>query len=161
MRPGLGTASGSLGARCALAAIRAYQRYLSPHKGFSCALRGATGGRSCSAYGYRAIARAGLRQGLRLLRRRLKACGDKHRYGGGPLSHQHGDCDPGCDLSCDTGDVVSDTCEVLGDCASCDFWSRRRSNKTAQTREQNLDPVRARVRKAKRELAEDATRAED
>jgi putative component of membrane protein insertase Oxa1/YidC/SpoIIIJ protein YidD len=55
-----------LAARCALAAIRAYQRHLSPRKGFSCALRGATGGRSCSAYGYRAIALCGLGKGLRL-----------------------------------------------------------------------------------------------
>ena len=62
-----------LAARWALRAIRAYQRHLSPRKGFCCAHRGATGGDSCSAHGYRVIARCGLRKGLRLLRRRLEA----------------------------------------------------------------------------------------
>jgi putative component of membrane protein insertase Oxa1/YidC/SpoIIIJ protein YidD len=37
--------------RLALAAIRGYQRWISPRKGFRCALRTATGGDSCSAYG--------------------------------------------------------------------------------------------------------------
>ncbi len=35
--------------RIADAAIRAYQRRISPHKGWSCAVRVATGGPSCSA----------------------------------------------------------------------------------------------------------------
>lgn len=148
----LSTASGSLGARFALAAIRAYQRHLSPHKGFSCALRGATGARSCSSYGYRAIARAGLRQGLRLLRRRLKECGDKHRFGGGPLSYQHGDCDPGCDA----GDVLSNLCGC-----GWDLGSWRKSRRKAQIDAANQDLVRARIEKAKRKLADDSTRAED
>jgi putative component of membrane protein insertase Oxa1/YidC/SpoIIIJ protein YidD len=100
-------------ARCALLAIRAYQRYLSPRKGFSCALRHATGGRSCSSYGYRAIARCGLRKGWRLLRRRLDACGRAHRFGGGPLSYQQGSIDPGCDLG------VPDVC----DCCSSSWGS--------------------------------------
>jgi putative component of membrane protein insertase Oxa1/YidC/SpoIIIJ protein YidD len=39
----------------ALAAIRGYQRFLSPLKGFSCALRVFTGDESCSAYGDRVI----------------------------------------------------------------------------------------------------------
>jgi putative component of membrane protein insertase Oxa1/YidC/SpoIIIJ protein YidD len=42
-------------AALALAAIRCYQRRISPHKGFSCALRVATGGAGCSAYGYAVI----------------------------------------------------------------------------------------------------------
>jgi putative component of membrane protein insertase Oxa1/YidC/SpoIIIJ protein YidD len=71
-----------LGATCALAAIRAYQRVLSPRKGFCCALRAVTGGDSCSAYGYRVIARCGLWTGLRLLRRRLDACARQHRLAG-------------------------------------------------------------------------------
>ena len=53
----------------ALAAIRFYQRRISPHKGFSCALRVATGGASCSAYGYAVIARFGLARGLGLLQK--------------------------------------------------------------------------------------------
>jgi putative component of membrane protein insertase Oxa1/YidC/SpoIIIJ protein YidD len=138
-----------LAARCALAAIHAYQRHLSPHKGFSCALRGATGGRSCSAYGYRVIARCGLRKGLRLLRRRLDACGQTHRFGGGPLSYQHGDCDPGCDLSCDVGDVASGVFDVLGNCG-CDLGSWGRSNKKPKVNDADFEALRARVEAAKR-----------
>ncbi|MBB5367258.1 MULTISPECIES: membrane protein insertion efficiency factor YidD [unclassified Janthinobacterium] len=63
----------------ALWAIRAYQRYLSPYKGFSCAYRVRTGRDSCSGYGYRVIARHGLIPGWALLRRRLHACGAHHR----------------------------------------------------------------------------------
>jgi len=63
----------------ALWAIRAYQRYLSPYKGFSCAYRVLTGRDSCSGYGYRVIARHGLIPGWALLRRRLHACGKRHR----------------------------------------------------------------------------------
>ncbi|ATD62555.1 MAG: membrane protein insertion efficiency factor YidD [Janthinobacterium svalbardensis] len=63
------------GKHLALWAIRAYQRYVSPRKGFSCVYRVLTGGTSCSNYGYRVIARHGLRPGLVLLQRRLCACG--------------------------------------------------------------------------------------
>jgi putative component of membrane protein insertase Oxa1/YidC/SpoIIIJ protein YidD len=58
----------------ALALIDAYQRHLSPRKGYACALRACRGGRSCSRYGARAIARAGLGAGAILIRRRLRAC---------------------------------------------------------------------------------------
>lgn len=54
--------------------IGAYQRYLSPRKGYCCAYRSCTGGRSCASYAKRSISRAGLVGGLVLLRRRLKAC---------------------------------------------------------------------------------------
>jgi putative component of membrane protein insertase Oxa1/YidC/SpoIIIJ protein YidD len=143
----------SFAARCSLAAIRAYQRHLSPRKGFSCALRGATGGRSCSAYGYRVIARCGLRKGLRLLRRRLDTCGRQSRFGGGPLSYQHGDCDPGCDVGCDGGDLASGVCDVLGNCGSgcgCDLGSWGRSNKKPKLNDADFEALRARVEAAKR-----------
>ena len=55
----------------ALAAIRLYQRHLSPHKGFCCAYRVHTGRASCSSLGYRAIRRFGLWLGLVILHRRL------------------------------------------------------------------------------------------
>lgn len=61
--------------RLVLAAIRLYQRWLSPHKGFVCAYRVYTGRDSCSAYGYRVINRYGALVGLALLRRRLADCG--------------------------------------------------------------------------------------
>jgi putative component of membrane protein insertase Oxa1/YidC/SpoIIIJ protein YidD len=142
-----------LAARCALGAIRAYQRHLSPRKGFSCALRAATGGRSCSAYGYRVIARCGLRKGLRLLRRRLDACGRQHQHRGGPLRYQHGECDPGCDLACDVGDVASGVYDVLGTCSSCDFGSWGRSNKKLKAKDVDFEALRARVEAAKRRNA--------
>jgi len=41
------------GKHLALWAIRAYQRHLSPWKGFRCAYRVLTGRDSCSAYGYK------------------------------------------------------------------------------------------------------------
>jgi putative component of membrane protein insertase Oxa1/YidC/SpoIIIJ protein YidD len=100
----------------ALAAIRGYQRWLSPHKGFCCALRALTGGDSCSAYGYRVIERFGLRLGLGLLERRLELCGHVHRSAvpaapppppspavRNPWRHkEQGHCDVPCDSSCDT-----------------------------------------------------------
>jgi putative component of membrane protein insertase Oxa1/YidC/SpoIIIJ protein YidD len=57
-----------------LALIGAYQRHVSPYKGYCCAYRARTGGRSCSRYAQRAIWRAGWWSGLILLRRRLRAC---------------------------------------------------------------------------------------
>jgi uncharacterized protein len=112
-------------AALALAAIRFYQRHVSPHKGFSCALRVATGGASCSAYGHAVIARFGLRRGLGLLQRRLDLCGHVHmRTHPHPhprppphprLKHQRGSCDvPACDAPCDL------PCHGHGHCLSFD-----------------------------------------
>ena len=105
--------------RLALLSIRAYQRYLSPVKGFSCALRVATGGDSCSAYGYRVIDRRGIRQGIGLLRRRLKACGNAHRQNigraHGPLHAQRGECDLPCDYNlCSCGCDLLDFKKAFG-----------------------------------------------
>jgi putative component of membrane protein insertase Oxa1/YidC/SpoIIIJ protein YidD len=98
--------------RLALAAIRGYQRWISPRKGFRCALRTATGGDSCSAYGYRVIERFGLRCGIGLLQRRLALCGHVYRTAApgrrapavrNPWRHkEQGHCDVPCDSSCDT-----------------------------------------------------------
>jgi putative component of membrane protein insertase Oxa1/YidC/SpoIIIJ protein YidD len=128
----------------ALAAIRVYQRWISPHKGFCCALRVHTGGDSCSAYGYLVIARFGLRRGLGLLDRRLELCGHVHRTltparpapsARNPWRHkEQGHCDvpcdsPGCDLPCHGGHgstFDNGLCEVI-DC--CDGWDCGRSNR--------------------------------
>jgi putative component of membrane protein insertase Oxa1/YidC/SpoIIIJ protein YidD len=130
-----------LAARFALRAIRSYQRHLSPRKGFTCAHRGATGGDSCSTYGYRVVKRCGLRIGLRLLRRRLNACGSQQRFGGGPLSYQHGDCDPGIDADC-CGDVLSSGCDLS--------WMSKKKQKSNSV---EFDALRARVEAAKRKNA--------
>ena len=54
--------------------IVAYQRYLSPLKGFSCAHRAFHGGDSCSEWSRKAVLRAGLIRFPALLFRRLRAC---------------------------------------------------------------------------------------
>lgn len=114
-------AASRLPAALALAAIRFYQRHLSPHKGFSCALRVATGGASCSAYGHAVIARFGLKRGLGLLQRRLELCGHVHMrtHAAAPphprLKYQQGFCDaPTCDGPCDL------PCHGHGHCLSAD-----------------------------------------
>ncbi|KAB8059547.1 membrane protein insertion efficiency factor YidD [Janthinobacterium sp. FT14W] len=113
------------GKHLALWAIRAYQRCLSPWKGYSCAYRMLNGRDSCSAYGYRVIARHGLRTGLPLLQRRLRACGERHRQHlalppparrSVRRQAQAGYCDlpaPDCgECACDCADIAS-----LADCS--------------------------------------------
>ncbi len=58
-----------------VAAIRGYQRFLSPYKGYHCAY-GAyyQGGASCSEYGRRSIERFGLVEGGLMLRARFDEC---------------------------------------------------------------------------------------
>lgn len=128
----------TLTTQLALAGIRLYQRYLSPVKGFSCAYRVLTGGDSCSAYGYRAIARHGLLLGTGLLRRRLQACGEQHRQHlarqAAPrrMTARHraqaGDC--ACDLPCDlsAADCVSNLCDASDLLECCDWGSRKKKN---------------------------------
>jgi putative component of membrane protein insertase Oxa1/YidC/SpoIIIJ protein YidD len=139
--------------RLALLAIRGYQRYLSPFKGFSCALCVATGGESCSAYGYRAIRRGGLQVGLRLLRQRLLLCGHVHRrrsVARHPLLHaQRGHCDLSCDVPTDL-DCACDSLDTLsqfGDCSSVsrDWWRSRRGNRTSADTT-HLDTLAQRIR---------------
>jgi putative component of membrane protein insertase Oxa1/YidC/SpoIIIJ protein YidD len=152
--------------RLALSAIRGYQRFLSPYKGFSCALRVATGGDSCSAYGYRAIRRGGLQVGLRLLRQRMHLCGHVHRRPAAarhPLLHaQRGHCDLSCDVptdcSCDVPASLDFAGDTLGTCTDCsapwDMWREfrdrrgRRRITTAQSAE--LDALAERVRQRAR-----------
>lgn len=65
--------------RFLLAAIRFYQRKISPHKGFCCAYRRYSGGPSCSNLGYRSIRRFGVWRGLALLRQRFDKCSIAHQ----------------------------------------------------------------------------------
>lgn len=115
----------------ALLAIRAYQRFLSPLKGYACAFRVLTGRDSCSAYGYRVIERFGLLRGMALLRRRTRACSrhyHAHRAAASAMRYrtarhqaQAGYCD--CDLpSTDCTNYACDASELL-DC--CD-WPRKK-----------------------------------
>ncbi|RQO55902.1 membrane protein insertion efficiency factor YidD [Paucibacter sp. KBW04] len=126
----------------ALCLIRAYQRWLSPHKGFSCAYRVHCGRASCSALGYRVIRRYGCWQGLALLRQRLQLCGLAHRrYGVLPsprlsLAGQRGLCDPGCDLPCDLpgGHTSCDVCDAFS-CFDCCDWPSRKTHRRQSPRE--------------------------
>ncbi|HXE37595.1 MAG TPA: membrane protein insertion efficiency factor YidD [Azonexus sp.] len=118
----------------ALAAIRLYQRHISPRKGFCCAYRHHTGHASCSALGYRAIRRFGLWRGIGVLRRRLGKCGVAHRRYAvrRPAFHgQAGFCDLPCDLPCDF-DASGCAGNLLADCSPCDCsgdWGSSRKNK--------------------------------
>jgi putative component of membrane protein insertase Oxa1/YidC/SpoIIIJ protein YidD len=134
--------------RIALAAIRGYQRWISPHKGFCCALRAATGGDSCSAYGYDVIARFGLRRGLGLLGRRMQLCGHVHRSRAplrpvpaarNPWRHrEQGHCDVPCDSTCDT------PCD--GDC-SWEWGETRRRDQERKRDKAHMDALARRIAK--------------
>jgi putative component of membrane protein insertase Oxa1/YidC/SpoIIIJ protein YidD len=105
--------------RLALTAIRLYQRYISPHKGFCCAYRFHTGKASCSALGFRAIQRHGVLEGLDILRKRLQRCSIAyHRYGQhqAPLRHwkkQSGFCNIDCGACPDFGSCDNIACDCL------------------------------------------------
>ncbi len=125
-----------------LAAITAYQRYVSPYKGFRCAYRAHTGRRSCSALGYRAVRRFGALRGLAILRRRTYLCGVAHRrYGAtgdcpSAFQTQRGFCDAGCDFPCELpsldGCLSGLDAASWCDCGSCDWPSRRRHDEREQ-----------------------------
>ncbi|MFD0913181.1 membrane protein insertion efficiency factor YidD [Methylophilus luteus] len=119
----------------ALYAIRFYQRFISPYKGFHCAYRYHTGHASCSALGFRAIQRYGVIDGCIVLRKRLYRCGvSHHRYSPPrlrPHRLQRGDCDMVCNLPCDHECKMPNlrSCpffEALqcADVCSCDWTSR-------------------------------------
>jgi putative component of membrane protein insertase Oxa1/YidC/SpoIIIJ protein YidD len=102
-----------------LAAIRAYKRLVSPHKGFACAYRVHTGAASCSTLGYRAVARYGVFRGLGVLGLRLEQCRLKHeRHGGRRLlarRSQAGFVDCACDASLCDGSI----CDLCGGALDC------------------------------------------
>jgi putative component of membrane protein insertase Oxa1/YidC/SpoIIIJ protein YidD len=105
----------------ALRAIAAYQRYISPFKGFCCAYRFHTGCASCSQLGFRAIRRYGLGAGLQVLRSRLQRCGVAHRRfspASAPRNRQAGFCDLSCDLPCNGADAdcACTACDVFSNC---------------------------------------------
>ena len=139
--------------RAVLAAIRGYQRYISPHKGFCCAYRKHTGRASCSALGYRVVQRYGILSGLVLIRRRMFLCGvAHHRYSQlAPMYAQGGFCDFSCDVPCDAGCIPSDGChfpstETLSsyvsccDCGSCD-WPRNKKRNSEREQYVYIPPL--------------------
>jgi uncharacterized protein len=135
----------------ALAAIRFYQRYVSPYKGFRCEYSLHTGCASCSALGYRAMRRHGVFGGLSLLRERTYRCGVAHRrYSDRPrrsFRSQRGDCDLGCDSPGDcgfdlpSGRSLSRFCDFVSccDCGSCD-WPHRKRKKSKEEKYVYIPP---------------------
>jgi putative component of membrane protein insertase Oxa1/YidC/SpoIIIJ protein YidD len=109
----------------ALLAIDAYQRHLSPYKGFTCAYRCVKGGPSCSTIGARLIRRYGVVDGLLLTRRQLQRCAQvaERRRGPNGRFRQRGDCDPGCAAGCDAPDpgqcLQGAECLNPGGCDGC------------------------------------------
>jgi putative component of membrane protein insertase Oxa1/YidC/SpoIIIJ protein YidD len=64
----------SLVGSLAISMIVAYQRFISPYKGFHCAFRRAHGGPGCSEFGKQAIREHGFSNGIRILRQRFREC---------------------------------------------------------------------------------------
>jgi putative component of membrane protein insertase Oxa1/YidC/SpoIIIJ protein YidD len=99
----------------ALFLIRAYQRYVSPYKGFGCAYRICTGRQSCSALGYRAICRHGFVRGLLMLNARLLRCRAAWERQTGvsrSLHSQRGACDLPCPVDCDLPSCDLPSCDL-------------------------------------------------
>jgi putative component of membrane protein insertase Oxa1/YidC/SpoIIIJ protein YidD len=155
-----------IAAALALAAIRFYQRFVSPYKGFSCALRVATGGASCSAYGHAVIARFGLLRGLGLLQRRFELCGHVHMRTRAPapphprLKYQRGFCDAPCDLPCDgpghcaSADTITDVAGCVCDASDC--WQPSRTGRLQRARSsEELDAAAERVRRREARIREE------
>jgi uncharacterized protein len=158
-----------IAAALALAAIRFYQRFVSPYKGFSCALRVATGGASCSAYGHAVIARFGLVRGLGLLQRRFELCGHVYRRAHAcppphpRLKYQLGFCDAPCDLPCDghghcmSADTAADAASCVCDVADCGRPSRKGRLQRTRSSE-DLDAAAERVRRREARIREEGDR---
>ncbi|CAG1772357.1 hypothetical protein BAC2_02356 [uncultured bacterium] len=133
----------------ALAAIRCYQRFISPYKGFSCPYHRYTGRASCSDLGYRAIRRFGVWDGLGVLRQRLDCCGSVYRDHAPPPAVLH-DQAGFCDLSCDGCDFP--TCDFLpdSDCSDlpcdCGDWGSLDKRQERKAKRQ----IHRQERKAKR-----------
>lgn len=152
----------------ALRAIALYQRHVSPRKGYRCALHASGAGRSCSAYGYRAIARAGLFKGCSLLRRRFDACARAARVAkstarpSAPLRlrpgtrHQRGECDVGDCSGCIDG---LDALSCVGDACECKWpWEKRdeaRPESNLDDHLNNENALRERIRQAQERARQD------
>jgi len=71
----------------AYTSISGYQKYLSPHKGFSCAHRILYGGESCSGYIKHIVAQKGLKAALGASRQRFQDCKKAHQILRGMVSN--------------------------------------------------------------------------
>jgi putative component of membrane protein insertase Oxa1/YidC/SpoIIIJ protein YidD len=76
----------------AIRSIDAYQRFISPYKGFRCAHHACTGGMTCSNYGRFALREFGLLAALPRMRERLIQCS---QYATDPRKGKINEDDPG------------------------------------------------------------------
>jgi putative component of membrane protein insertase Oxa1/YidC/SpoIIIJ protein YidD len=84
----------------AIGSIKAYQKFISPYKGYRCAHAQVHGGLSCSSYALAAIDENGVSRGLMLLAGRFKECASAatNKQTGGTV------CIPICiPFGCDSG----------------------------------------------------------
>lgn len=115
----------------AIASIKLYQRYISPHKGFACAHRVLYGGESCSGYVKRAIAQKGLLEALSSAGERFDACkaaslilrsqqseSEKKNRQNAPTSCQ---CSSAASEAC--AQISCESCIALPDCSLLDCGS--------------------------------------
>ena len=82
----------TLTAKGGLWAISAYQRFISPYKGFRCAHHACTGGMTCSNYGRFALRQYGFFGALPRIRERLVQCSE---YAKDPFKGKISEDDPG------------------------------------------------------------------
>jgi len=131
-----------------LTAIRFYQRWMSPHKGFRCAYGVHTGRCGCSELGYRAIRRFGLMRGWGVLRDRTGLCAEVHRRPAQthppllrrPHARERGDCDCGvlpCDLD---APPLKKSLQLFSCCdvGHCDWGSRK--DRRVPRRQRHIPP---------------------
>ena len=127
--------------RLALLAIRLYQRFISPYKGYRCAYASHTGNGNCSALGYRVIRRYGVWDGLALLELRLARCGAAYRRPRAALpatmpaalGRQAGSVDCSCDLPNDPS-CACDIADAVSECRKRNCGPRRRDERELDIR---------------------------
>lgn len=97
--------------------ITGYQKFLSPHKGFSCAHRILYGEESCSQYVKRAVREHGLRQAVLMSRDRFQACKAAHQILRSRFSQEEDERDRlrrNVDRNCN-----NESCNNCADAADC------------------------------------------
>ena len=104
-------------AALSIGAIGAYQRWISPRKGFCCAHRACTGGLSCSAFAKFALLRRGFIKALPEIKERLRQCSE---YATDPFKGKISEDDPGPLHACTgTDSKTSAGCAEGAACAAC------------------------------------------
>ncbi len=111
-------------------AIRGYQRFLSPYKGFCCAWRVHTGRASCSEYARRLVERRGVIALFTGLPRQFERCRRAFVALAVPMGsedpgkrdrHRRDRCDLPLDTFCDAGRCLPDMSGACDGASGCDL----------------------------------------